>query len=51
MLLVILQAKDLKREEKIYLLCKNPAHDMWCEMRLIYPLIILFLLTGAAAAS
>ena len=47
---VILQAKDLKREEKIYLLCKNPAHDMWCEMRLIYPLIILFLLTGAAAA-
>ena len=23
---------------------------MWCEMRLIYPLIILFLLTGAAAA-
>ena len=28
-------------------LCKDPVYDKWGKMRLIYPIIILFLLIGA----
>ena len=31
-------------------LCKDPVYDKWGKMRLIYPIIILFLLIGAGAA-
>lgn len=30
-------------------LCKDPVYDKWGKMRLIYPIIILFLLIGAGA--
>ncbi len=33
-----------------YQLYKNPAYAMWCQMRLIYPFVILFLLISASNA-